>query len=89
MLLASATRLGARSRRACLSATARYVSGFAAWDFNHLRNEPVKPYAPGSPDRVKLKKVRKLLGDESRPSPSLDNVGLFVLSSAVIRLPAD
>ncbi len=88
MQLASTARLGAPSRRACLNATARYVSGFAAWDFNHLRNEPVKPYAPGSPDRVKLKKVRKLLGDESRPFPSHDNVGLFVLSSAVIRLPA-
>ena len=32
----------------------RSVSGFANWNFDWIRNEAVKPYAPGSADRANL-----------------------------------
>jgi 1-pyrroline-5-carboxylate dehydrogenase len=41
----------------CAAVPSRAVSGFGNWDYSWVKNEPVKPYAPGSADRAALRKA--------------------------------
>jgi 1-pyrroline-5-carboxylate dehydrogenase len=55
-----ATRAGSQSQRLLANVCAvpaRSASGFGNWDFSWVRNEKVKPYAPGSADRAALRKA--------------------------------
>jgi 1-pyrroline-5-carboxylate dehydrogenase len=55
------SKLSTTSARALAAPSARTVSGFANWDFSWIRNEVPKSYAPGTPDRAKLKEeIEKL-----------------------------
>jgi len=66
-----AARCITRSRRSpVLCQTIRGASGFGNLDFSWIRNEPVKPYAPGTPDRANLRmEVDRLYASDPEEVP--------------------
>ena len=69
----------------------RSASGFGNWDFSWVRNEPVKPYAPGSADRAALRKAvdaQYARTDEEIPCV-INGKEIFTGNTAVDTMPTE
>lgn len=69
---------------------ARAVSGFANWDFSWIRNEVPKTYAPGTPDRAKLRQeVDKLYARHDEVPCVINGEDVFTGDTATQVMPTE